>query len=246
MLMSELDEKASEKSERDKMNNGEAFSYFDPELHKLYNAAQNLLRNINITPVEDEPQRQHLLKALLGHLGAGARVKPPFQCDYGFNIRIGFESVLNYGCVVLDSGVVRIGDYVRIGPGVHIYTTIHPFDPVLRRANRVLPRGVTIGDDVWIAGRAIISPGVTIGDGAIIGAGSVVTKNVPPRVLAAGNPCSIIRNLVNAEMLDAVPSNSSPFEVGRGIHSLEHLSDAPAIISEREHEPMEGLDEMRS
>jgi len=242
MLMSEVNEVVSAKSELDKMKSGEPFFYFDAELSTFYARAQELLRAINLTPIEDDSKRQHLLKSLFGHLGSGARVKPPFQCDYGFNIRIGSESVLNYGCVILDSGVVRIGDHVRIGPGVHIYTASHSLDPVLRRANRVVPDGVTIGDDVWIAGSAIISPGVTIGEGAIIGAGSVVTKTVPSRVLAAGNPCSVIINLVKAEELDVVPSNASisPSEIRRVIHDLEHPSGAPAILSRREHDPMEG------
>lgn len=189
-------------SERQKMERGEPFCYLDEDLSAAYAKAQALLRRINETPAEDASLREVLLKDLLGHFGAGARVKPPFRCDYGFNIAIGANAVLNFGCAILDSGTVRIGDHTRIGPGVHIYTVCHSLDPVLRRTNQIIPRGVVIGADVWIAGGAIICPGVTIGDGAVIGAGSVVTADIPPMALAAGNPCKVVRCLTAEEKSD--------------------------------------------
>jgi maltose O-acetyltransferase len=197
-------------SERQKMERGEPFCYLDEELSAAYGRAQALLRRINETPAEDASVRDVLLRELLGHFGAGARLKPPFRCDYGFNISIGANAVINYGCSILDSGTVRIGDYVRIGPDVHIYTVSHSLDPMTRRTNQIIPRAVVIGADVWIAGGSIICPGVTIGEGAVIGAGSVVTTDIPSMALAAGNPCKVVRLLGRADRDGSRPAEAVP------------------------------------
>jgi maltose O-acetyltransferase len=193
-------------SEREKMARGLPFRFSDPDLSTSFDRAQVMLRAINATPIEDPTHRRDLLEGLLGYLGAGARLKPPFQCDYGFNIRIGAQSLLNYGCIILDSGPVTIGDHVWIGPGVHIYTANHPLDRVMRRSDLIVPSGVAIGDDVWIGGGAIICPGVTIGPGSVIGAGSVVTKDIPSGVFAAGNPCAVRRELEPSGIHAATPA----------------------------------------
>ena len=147
-------------------------------------------------------QRHSLLAERLGAAGEGSEIRPPFHCDYGFNVHLGRGVFLNFDCVILDVVEVEIGDGTQIGPAVQIYTAGHPLLP----EERITPPGspapyvntgkpVTIGDKCWIGGGAIILPGVTIGDGCTIGAGSVVTKSVPPRSVAAGNPCRILKTL---------------------------------------------------
>jgi len=121
-------------------------------------------------------------------------MQPPFFCDYGTNIELGERVFFNFNCIVLDVCRVRIGDYTLIGPAVQIYTPMHPFDAGQRRVAE-FGKPVTIGSDVWIGGGAIVLPGVSIGSRAVIGAGSVVTRDVPDQVFAAGNPCRVIRVL---------------------------------------------------
>ncbi len=143
-----------------------------------YNAALAL-------PVSD---RHALLLQRLGHVGAGAVIRPPFFCDYGYNIQLGDGVFLNFNCVILDVVEVSIGDRTQIGPAVQIYAADHPRDAKTRREGLEFGRPVRIGSDVWIGGGAIILPGVTIGDGAVIGAGSVVTRDVAAGMIVAGNP----------------------------------------------------------
>ena len=126
---------------------------------------------------------------------ASVAITPPFQCDYGYNITLGEGVYFNVNCVVLDVAPVRIGARTLMGPGVQLYTASHPMSPEERAGGLELGVPITIGEDVWIGGGAIVCPGVTIGDGAVIGAGSVVTRDVPARVFAAGNPCRVIRSL---------------------------------------------------
>jgi maltose O-acetyltransferase len=182
-------------TEREKMTSGQPFTFRDAELSAAYSRAQSLLRQINVTRVEDPTERRHLIEQLLASAGAGSDLKPPFQCDYGFNIAVGMQTILNYGCVVLDSGRITIGDHVWIGPSVQIYTVDHPLDHETRRTDLLVPSPVEIGDDVWIGGASVICPGVKIGSGSVVGAGSVVTRAIPPRVFAAGNPCTVRRRL---------------------------------------------------
>ncbi|WP_422002203.1 sugar O-acetyltransferase [Reyranella sp.] len=135
-------------------------------------------------------QRDHaaLLRELLAEVGEGAYVRPPFHCDYGYNIRLGKGVFLNFNCVILDVVAVTIGDGTQIGPGVQILTADHPRDPAQRRAGLELGRPVRIGANVWIGAGAIILPGVKVGDDAIVGAGAVVTRDVPPGATVVGNP----------------------------------------------------------
>lgn len=182
-------------SERDRMLAGLLFHPFAPELQADYARAQALIRHVDATPLEDGRERFTLLQELLGAIGPGSEIKPPFRCDYGFNVRLGRDVYMNCGCVILDSGRVEIGDNVFIGPGVHIYAVTHPIDADTRNQWLLEPVPVTIGRDVWIGGGAIICPGVTIGEGTVVGAGSVVTRNLPPKVVAAGSPCRIIREI---------------------------------------------------
>lgn len=172
---------------------GEPYVSSDPGLVARREHARQLCHRLN-HGLLDPADTRRLLEGLLGACGAGATIVPPFHCDYGFNIQLGDESFFNFNCVVLDVCHVTIGHHTLIAPGVHIYTATHPLDAPSRRTHES-GRPVTIGNDVWIGGGAIICPGVTIGDGAVIGAGSVVTKDVPPRMLAVGNPCRVVREL---------------------------------------------------
>jgi maltose O-acetyltransferase len=142
--------------------------------------------------------RRALLENLLGTCGQDVFIQPPFHCDYGQNIHLGDKVYFNFNCVVLDVCEIRIGSYSLFGPSVQIYTATHPLD-ALERRGKEFGKPVTIGSDVWVGGGAIICPGVTIGDRTVIGAGSVVTKDIPADVFAAGNPCRVIRQLSAAD-----------------------------------------------
>lgn len=183
------------KSEKEKMLAGEMYIALDRELGEMNLRAQELLHRFNFSAPSQTSEREIIIKDLFGAIGEGSIVKPPFYCDYGKFIFAGKKLFINYDCVILDCNEVRIGDNVLIGPKVQIYTATHPFEPELRRAELEMAFPVTIGSDVWIGGGAIICPGVEIGDGTTIGAGSVVTKSLPPKVFAAGNPCRVIREL---------------------------------------------------
>ncbi len=144
---------------------------------------------------DEDALRRALLAELFAAFGEGVVVRPPFHCDYGSNIRIGRGTFFNFGCVVLDCNAVSIGEDVQIGPAVQIYTPDHPLDARTRRSGLESARPVTIGDNVWLGGGAIVCPGVTIGADTVVGAGSVVVRDLPPGVVAAGNPCRVLRPL---------------------------------------------------
>ena len=180
-------------SEREKMLAGEPYDPMDAELVAGRARAEELCAALNATR-EGDPAVPRLCGELFRACGDAAVVRPPFFCEYGTNIELGERVFFNFNCVVLDVCLVRIGAFSLFGPGVQIYTATHPLDAKLRRG-REFGKPVTIGDDVWIGGSAIILPGVRIGDGAVIGAGSVVTRDVPAGALAAGNPCRVLRDL---------------------------------------------------
>jgi maltose O-acetyltransferase len=182
-------------SEKDKMLSGELYMASDPELVAAHLHAQAILAEFNATTADAERKRRKLLGHLLARLGDAAVVKPVFRCDYGFNITIGERTFLNYDCVLLDCNLITIGDDVQVAPGVHIYTATHPVDADTRRSGLEYALAVSIGDGAWIGGGSIICPGVTIGDNTVVGAGSVVTRDLPANVVAAGNPCRVVRKL---------------------------------------------------
>lgn len=185
----------SARTQKERMLAGELYLASDPELVADHGRAQAILAEFNATRADDVPALTRLLARLLGRLGEGAIVKPAFRCDYGFNLSIGARSFVNYDCVMLDCNRIDIGEEVQIGPGVHIYTATHPLDPATRCSGLEAAHPVTIGNGVWLGGRAVVCPGVTIGDNTVVGAGSVVTRDLPPGVLALGSPCRIVRNL---------------------------------------------------
>jgi maltose O-acetyltransferase len=175
------------RTEQQKMLAGELYRV-DPELAAAQLRGERLLRAYNATTAADVEQRAALLSALLGAIGGDSVIRPPFHCDYGYNISLGDGVFLNFNCVILDVVEVVIGDGTQIGPAVQIYTADHPRDAETRKTGLEFGRPVRIGSDVWIGGGAIILPGVTIGDGAIIGAGSVVTRDVAADQTVIGNP----------------------------------------------------------
>jgi len=183
-------------SERDKMLAGELYDPLDPELVRARGRARDLCQDLNATRERDQEARRRILTELFGRGGETVWMQPPFFCDYGTNILLGERVFFNFNCVVLDVCVVRVGDFTLFGPAVQIYTATHPLNAELRRRQEYA-KPVEIGSDVWIGGGAVLCPGVRIGSKAVIGAGSVVTRDIPDGVLAAGTPCRVIREITD-------------------------------------------------
>ncbi len=181
-------------TEREKMLAGELYDPLDKALSLERIRARDLCQALNATAESESDRRRQILLELFGRGGDSVWMQPPFYCDYGTNIRLGRRVFFNFNCVVLDVCQVTIGDFTLLGPAVQIYTATHPLDHELRRTQE-FGQPVEIGADVWIGGAAVICPGVSIGSRSVIGAGSVVTRNVPAGVFAAGNPCRVIRSL---------------------------------------------------
>ncbi len=182
-------------SEREKMLANQPYRSSDPELVQARQRARRLTARCNATlPLDPDPRRA-ILQELLGAAGAGAWIEPPFQCDYGANIQLGSRVYLNFNCVILDCNRVELGANCKLGPGVQLYTAYHPLDPAQRAGGLEMAAPIRIGENAWIGGGAIIGPGIEIGADTVVGAGSVVTRSLPARVVAAGNPCRVIREL---------------------------------------------------
>jgi maltose O-acetyltransferase len=181
-------------TEREKMIAGELYDPLDSVLSAARDRARDLCQLLNATREGDRDTRRAILRDLFAKGGDTVWMQPPFFCDYGSNIELGERVFFNFNCVVLDVCPVRIGDYSMFGPAVQIYTPMHPMDAVLRRTQEY-GKPVEIGADVWVGGGALILPGVRIGSRSVIGAGSVVTRDIPDSVFAAGNPCRVIRSL---------------------------------------------------
>lgn len=183
-------------TEWEKMLAGQPYRSADAALLAARHQARRVLAQYQATDPADREKRYAILETLLGKVGKAIEIEPPFSCDYGSNIYLGENFYANFNCVILDPAEVRLGDNVFLGPGVHIYTASHPLEPKERNSGYETALPVTIGDNVWLGGGAIILPGVTIGANTTIGAGSVVTKDIPANVVAAGVPCRVIRKLV--------------------------------------------------
>lgn len=184
-------------TEKEKMLRGEVYSAVDPELLRELNATKDLIYEYNQLRPSQTAERLDLLKRLLGHVGDDEiLINQPFYCDYGSQISVGRRFFANFGFTVLDEARVTIGDDCFIGPHVHIYTACHSTDPAERKTRQEWARPVTIGDNVWIGGSVVILPGVTIGSGTTIGAGSVVVSDIPSGVVAVGNPCRVVKQVV--------------------------------------------------
>lgn len=182
-------------TEKEKMLMGELYNSLDAELFDLRQYAKEVVYKFNSLKPDKVEKRMALLQSFLGSCGKNGYIEPPFRCDYGCNIEIGENFYANYNCVILDCAKVKIGNNVMFGPNVSLYTAGHPLDRETRKSGLEYAHPITIGNDVWIGGNVVILPGVNIGDGAVIGAGSVVTKDISPEVLAVGNPCKVIREI---------------------------------------------------
>ena len=173
---------------------GELYDPLDSELVARREKARDLCQSLNDTREKDLDERRAILRQLFGKGGESVWMQPPFFCDYGSNIELGERVYFNFNCIVLDVCPVRIGDYTLFGPGVQILTPLHPLNAEQRRREEY-GKPIDIGSDVWVGGGALILAGVKIGNRSVIGAGSVVTRDVPDGVLAAGNPCRVIKQI---------------------------------------------------
>lgn len=185
----------TDRSEREKMVAGELYDAMDPELKAGRLRARRLTRRYNQSTEEEDALRLSLLRELVGGMGDFAFIEPPFHCDYGANISLGENFYMNFGGVILDCNTVRIGANVQCGPSVQLLAALHTLSAQERVAGPEFSAPITIGDNVWLGGGVIVCPGVTIGANTTIGAGSVVTRDIPANVFAAGNPCRVIREL---------------------------------------------------
>jgi maltose O-acetyltransferase len=188
-----VDHELSLATQRERMVAGNLYNAADPELVAERRRCRALLRRFNGS--DDEDERDAILRQLCANVGEQVFVQPPLHCDYGWNLSIGTKTFVNFGLVALDVAPISIGDHCQVGPGVQLLTATHPVDPKLRRSGAESAAPISVGPNVWLGGAAIVCPGVTIGENSVIGAGSVVTKDVPPNVVAAGNPCRVIREL---------------------------------------------------
>jgi len=181
-------------SEKEKMLNGDLYDADDPELVAERERVRDRTGRYNRTTPDDGETRRDLLEGLFGSLGEECHVEPPFRCDYGYNIHVGENFYANFDCVILDVCRVEVGQNCLVGPGVHIYTATHPLDASERIDGLEYGKPVTIGDNVWIGGRAVLNPGVSVGDDAVVGSGAVVTEDVPDSAVVRGNPARVVRD----------------------------------------------------
>jgi len=181
-------------TEKEKMLTGELYDPLDAELVTARERARDLCQDLNATREREQEVRRAILRQLFGRGGDTVWMQPPFFCDYGSNILLGQLVFFNFNCLVLDVCLVQVGDFTMFGPAVQIYTATHPMNAELRRKQEFC-KPIEIGADVWVGGGAIICPGVKIGSKSVIGAGSVVTRDIPEGVFAAGNPCRVIREI---------------------------------------------------
>ncbi|MFC3994374.1 sugar O-acetyltransferase [Nocardiopsis sediminis] len=183
------------RTNRERMLAGDLYIADDPEIFRRSRRAARLADAYHRAAIADEAAARPILAELLGHLGEEAVVRPPLYVDYGEHIRLGARSFVNFNLTALDVAPITIGEDCQIGPNVQLLTPTHPVEPEPRRAKLEAARPITIGDNVWIGGGAIILPGVTVGENSVIGAGAVVAKDVPANVVALGNPARVVREL---------------------------------------------------
>ena len=181
------------------MQDCEIYNDFDQDLFNRRVEAKKLFRIYNRTEDDETDKRSDIMRRLFKAVGKNVWIEPDFRCEFGKNISIGDDVYINFGCVILDCGQVKIGNQVLIGPNVGIYDANHALDAEERMDGALLPGKVTIGNRVWIGGGTIILPNVTIGDDTVIGAGSIVTHDIPSGVVAVGNPCHVLREITDKD-----------------------------------------------
>ena len=199
-MSNKIDNQNEKFSEKERMLLGEFYSPNDFQLQEERKQTQKLLKRFNRLIPAQSKRRHKLIKQLFMKTGVICSVYPPFYCDYGYNISVGEHFFANRNCLILDVVSVSIGNNVMLGPHVMILTATHPIDYEKRNKGFGLGKPVSIGDNVWIGAGAIINPGVHIGKNSIIGSGSVVTHDIPSDVIAAGNPCKVIRSSNTSEL----------------------------------------------
>ena len=214
----------------ERMKKGLLYITDDEVLHAQM-PARRLTQELNTMDRSDYEGIKAVVKRLLGKAD-DIWINPPFYCDDGHNIEVGRNTFINYNCTILDTGIVRIGENCQIAPNVSIYTAGHPVHPAVRNTLYEYGIDVTIGNNVWIGGNAVICPGVTIGDNAVIGAGSVVTKDIPAWSLAAGNPCRVIREITEAERQKTPRAGMADEEVWREMNRIWKESRDPVRYPE--------------
>lgn len=185
-------------NEKQRMLSGKLYNPYHIQDH-AWETCREALEKFHALRYDQQKERMQILKEIFGHLEDDANIIPPFFCDKGTQIYIGKHFFANTGLLILDEADVRIGNHVFLGPRVSIYTASHPVDAMVRNMGLEYGKGVTIGNDVWIGGNVVINPGVTIGNNVVIGSGSVVTKDICDGVIAAGNPCRIIREITEED-----------------------------------------------
>ena len=188
-------------TERERMLSGQLYDAGDETLTAARGRAKRLTWRYHQLDPTDWDSRTQILQELLGHLGEDSWIEPPFRCDYGTQISIGDHFFANYDCIFLDVAPITIGNRVMFGPRVCLYTAGHPLDAATRNTGLEFGKPIAIGDDVWVGGNVVVLPGVTIGAGTVVAAGSVVRRDLPPHVLAAGNPCQVLRPITEADRL---------------------------------------------
>ena len=186
---------ADTRSQRERMLAGDDYIASEPAIVRDSHRAIGLCERYNRTSVTEAEERQRILVELLGSIGEGTEIRPPFYCDMGFQIHVGARTFVNFGLVALDVARIDIGAEVNIGPNVQLLTPTHPIDPARRRAGWEAASPIAIGDGVWLGGGVLVLPGVTIGENTVVGAGAVVTRDLPAGVVAVGNPARVIREV---------------------------------------------------
>ncbi|MFE9252573.1 sugar O-acetyltransferase [Streptomyces sp. NPDC007088] len=185
-------------SQKERMLAGELYRADDPELSADALRAALLSERFNSSSASEPEARRTALAELLGELGEGAEIRPPLRVDYGYGIRVGAGTFVNFGAVFLDVAPITIGADVQIGPNVQLLTPTHPVEPEARRAKWEAAEPISIEDNVWLGGGVIVCPGVSIGENTVVGAGAVVTRDLPANVVAVGNPARVVRRLDGA------------------------------------------------
>jgi maltose O-acetyltransferase len=191
-------------TEWEKMQAGLVYNDFDRDLFERRVEAKKIFREYNRSSDNETDKRQSLMQRLFKKVGKNVWIEPDFRCEFGKNITIGDDVYINFGCVILDCGQVSIGSNTLIGPNVGLFSGNHATEAEERAVGGLIPKPITIGRRVWICGNVSVVPGVTIGDDTIIGAGSVVTRDIPAGVVAAGNPCRVLREITDSDKVGYV------------------------------------------